>query len=391
MQSSQCHRVFIRFLSLLVLVSLLLAPARASADDAPRVPEHVTRALVRVDAYEHSSLGVVVGDGHLVLVPFTAIEVARKTWPHAIVTDANGNRHDAGVAATDRASGLAILVVDAVLTTMPIEMSPKKRSDAIDVFAIPWFPTSGPIDATLWSFYPAGTLAGKERVPRPTDHLDAPRPEPTDGSPVIDTEGRLVAIMDATTFFAPRALDIRPSALRRLDGSTRGRRRVIFYGGMSVPFAFAPDGGLWFGLVASFGARIDDAVELRVDGEFSALVPGAPKQELPEDDCSKRECFAGVRGVVTPSIGRRFVAGGIGGERAWPIAVTPSIGYAVGVQSVHRENGAALADAMMPSTWGQVAPGLTLSLSMVEVRGRVRVPLDGTSSPTIELGFGAYF
>lgn len=388
---SVAHRLFAFVAPIATFTLLTFFSAGAFAHDAPKLPAHATSAVVRVDAYEHESLGVVVGDGHLVLVPFVTIEVARPGFPHAIVTDASGVRHDAGIAATDRASGLALLAVEQPLTATPLAMSPSKVSDAIDTFAIARYPSSGPLEDVVWSFYPAGTLAARGRLrPAPGQLFMIPDP-PTQGSPVVDAEGRLVAIMGASTLFAPSALDISASALSRLDGSSRGRRPLIFYGGFNVPFSFALDGGLWFGIGVSFGARVRDVVELRLDAEFSALVPGAPVTPRAEVDCAKSPCYAGVRGVVTPSIGYRFVVGGVGGARAWPIALTPSIGYALGVQDTRRDNGAPAFDAATPSSWGQVAPGVALSVSVLELRGRVRIPLDGITSPTFELGLGTYF
>jgi hypothetical protein len=226
----------------------------ALAHDVPKVPAHVTSAVVRVDAYEHSTLGVAIGDGRLVLVPFGAIEVARPGFPHAIVTDAGGVRHDAGVAATDRAAGLALLAVEHPVTATPLALRASTSPGPIDTFAIAIYPSSRRIGDSVWSFYPAG------------------------GAPP----------------------------------------------------------------------------------------PGA----LPMS---------------------RFVVGGIGGARAWPIAVTPSVGLALGLQDTVRENGATAYDAATPSTWAQLAPGLAFSLSFAELRGRVRIPLDDARQPTIELGIGAFF
>jgi hypothetical protein len=56
-----------------------------------------------------------------------------------------------------------------------------------------------------------------------------------------------------------------------------------------------------------------------------------------------------------------------------------------------RENGAAAFDAATKSTWAQLAPGVAFSVAFVELRGRVRVPLDGGQSPTMELGLGVFF
>ena len=132
-------------------------------------------------------------------------------------------------------------------------------------------------------------------------------------------------------------------------------------------------------------------IDLRLDTEFSVLVPAGPTSTATNADCAQKGCTAGIRGVATPSIGYRIVVGGFGGKRAWPIAITPSLGYALGAQRTNREYGASAADAATPSTWGQLAPGLTLSMWAFEVRGRVRVPIDGTTPPTIELNAGIYF
>ena len=73
------------------------------------------------------------------------------------------------------------------------------------------------------------------------------------------------------------------------------------------------------------------------------------------------------------------------------LAFTPSLGVALGVQDTIRENGATAFDAATKSTWAQLAPGVAFSVSFVELRGRVRVPLDGSQSPTMELGLGIFF
>ena len=356
----------------------------------PALPAHVTSAVVRVDAYEHATLGVVIGDGHLVLVPFEAIEVARPGFPHAIVTDANGARHDAGVAATDRAAGLALLAVELPITATPMALSPHRLGDDVDLFAIPHAAASGPLDDSAWSFYPVGSLDARGQVHPSCPHVPSSAWPPGAGSPIIDVEGRLVAIMGEGIFASPHPIELSAAVgapLERLDGSERARRPLIFYGGMTLPFAFAPEGGLWFGLGATLSARVRDVVVLRLDASFTVLVPVASP---PPESCGKT-CYAGIRGVATPSIGYRQVVGGFGGKRAWPIALTPSIGVALGIQDTSREHGATAYDAATPSRWAQIAPGLTLSLPFGEVRGGVLVPLDDTRSPTIELGLGLVF
>lgn len=367
------------------LATLTFVPRRAFAHDAPKLPPHVTSAVVHVDAYEHTTLGVVIADGRLVLVPFEAIEVARPGFPHAIVIDASGGRHDAGIAATDRESGLALLAVEQPLTATPLAMSQSTLSDPIDTFAIASYDLSDVLEDSAWSFYPAGALAARGRV-QPCRHEGAPLGSPRAGSPIIDVEGRLVAIMSEGQLVGARALALSAASLARLDGSQRARRPLIFYGGVNLPFAFGPESGLWFGLGLSFGARVRDVIELRLDADFTVLVPAKSAPEA----CSGR-CYAGIRGVATPSLGYRAVVGGVGGARAWPIAFTPSLGVAFGVQDTIRENGATAFDAATKSTWAQLAPGVALSVSAVELRGRVRVPLDGSQSPTMELGLGVFF
>ena len=371
-------------LAVVLVAILMLLTHRAFAHDVPKLPPHVTGAVVQVDAYEHATLGVVIGDGRLVLVPFEAIEVARPGFPHAIVIDASGARHDAGVAATDRESGLALLAVERRITTTPLTMSPSSLSDPIDTFAIA-DSSSRPLEDASWSLYPAGALAAQGRVP-PCRHEGTTPWAPRAGSPIIDVEGRLVAIMSEGLLAGARPIALSAAALARLDGSQRARRPLIFYGGVNLPFSFGPESGVWFGLGLSFGARLRDVVELRLDADFSVLVPAKSGPE----SCSGR-CYAGIRGVATPSLGYRAVVGGVGGARAWPIAFTPSLGVAFGVQDTIRENGATAFDAATKSTWAQLAPGVAFSVSAVELRGRVRVPLDGSQSPTMELGLGVFF
>jgi hypothetical protein len=373
------------FAVIATFVVLSLRPDCAFAHDVPTLPANVTSAVVRVDAYEHSSLGAVIGDGRLVLVPFETIEVARPGFPHAIVTDANGTRHDAGVAATDRASGLALLAVEHPLTATPFAMSPSTLADVIDTFGIVYAQSSGPLTDAAWTFYVAGALAGRGRVQAACAHVVSPWP-PGSGSPIVDVEGRLVALMGDGIFLSPQPIELSAGVLARLDGSQRGRRPLIFYGGAIFPISFTPNGGVWFGLGVGFAARIHDVVELRLDAEFSALIP----TRNPPESCGGN-CYAGIRGVGTPAIGYRWVVGGFGGLRAWPIALTPSLGVAFGVQDTSREHGASLRDATTPSTWAELATGLALAMSFGEIRGRVRVPVDDGRSPTIELGVGFTF
>jgi hypothetical protein len=354
---------------------------------APPLPAHVTSAVVRVDAYEHETLGVVIGDGHLVLVPFGAIEVARPGFPHAFVTDSDGVRHDAGLAATDRAAGLALLAVEQPITATPLALSPHRMTDDVDLFAIPRAAASGRIDDGAWSFYPAGSLDAHGDIRPSCPHMPFNPWPPAPGSPVIDVDGRLVAIMGDGIFLSPHPIELTPANVERLDGSERTRRSLIFYGGMTLPFSFALEGGLWFGLGAEFSARVHDVVELRLDATFTVLVP---VKSPPPDACGS-SCYAGIRGVATPSIGYRQVVGGFGGKRAWPIALTPSVGVAFGVQDTSRDHGATAYDAAVPSTWAKVAPGLTLSVPFGEVRSGVRIPLDRTGAPEIELGIGFVF
>jgi hypothetical protein len=386
-------RLFSLLAAVAAFVAFVFSPTPADAHEVPPVPAAagVTSAVVRIDAYEHESRGAVVGDGHLVLVPFAAIEVARPGGPHAIVTDAKGIRHDAEIVATERYAGLALLAVEAVLTATPFAMSPSKISDVVDTFAIPRTTTSGAIDDDIWAFYPGGLLAGAGEA-QISSHLIRVPDRPADGSPVIDVQGRLVALRGISGLLTPKMIDL-SRGLARLDGSTRARRPVIFYGGVSLPVSFARDGGGWVGMTVSFGARIHDIVELRLDHELSLLLPTGPTSPSYDERCTNGNgrCSAGLRGVLTPSVGYRLVVGGIGGARAWPIALTPSIGYALGLQRTHRENGAPAYDVDTPATWAQPAPGVALSISMVELRGRVRIPIDREASPTIELGIGSYF
>jgi 16S rRNA A1518/A1519 N6-dimethyltransferase RsmA/KsgA/DIM1 with predicted DNA glycosylase/AP lyase activity len=55
----------------------LLARTASAEPPATKPPPSVESAVVRVEAYEHKSLGAVVGAGRSVLVPFAAIEVDR--------------------------------------------------------------------------------------------------------------------------------------------------------------------------------------------------------------------------------------------------------------------------------------------------------------------------
>ena len=88
---------------------------------------HASGAIVRVDALEHLSPGVVVGSPDRVLVPFSAVEVDRPG--RAIdVYDVRGDLHHATVAATDRQAGLALLALDRPIDAAPLEVSHQKES-----------------------------------------------------------------------------------------------------------------------------------------------------------------------------------------------------------------------------------------------------------------------
>jgi hypothetical protein len=374
-------RVVAALAPLATFVLLSLSASRALADEPRALPAVTTSAVVRVEAYERISLGAAVGDGRLVIVPFDTVEIAHPRWPKAVVYDAEGGRHDAGLAATDRASGLAILAVEHPLTATPLTMSPHTLSDVIDTFAITkLYPASGPLPEGMWTPYAPGALAAEGRVPG-SGYVNAAR----DGSPILDIEGRLVAMMKASAF-SSSPISLTPAVLARLDGTSRTQRSVLFYGGVTLPFSFAPSGGLWFGLGLGLAARVNGVLELRADAEFSAQVA------VPHDATCQGPgaCYSGIRGVLTHSIGYRHVLGGVGSQ-TYPIAVTPSLGLALGVQDTHREYGASAYDAATPSTWAQPAPGLALSLWILDLRGRLRIPLDAPRAPTIELSLGATF
>ncbi|MBX3188254.1 MAG: hypothetical protein KF819_14635 [Labilithrix sp.] len=325
----------------------LFTARSAFAESPSRELREAASAIVRVEAYEHATLGVVVGDGRLVLVPFATIEVDRPGFPHAIVVDAEGTKHAAGLAATDRASGLALLAVERPITKTPRAPSPFTLDDAPQLYAI--VDGSRPSAEHPWTTFTQG--------------MDV-----VGGSPIVDSLGRVVAIASDGAFFIPRPMAIPRDAWARLDGSDRRRRSWIFYGGTSAQLNFARDGGLWFGATLSFAARYRDQLDLRLDAGVAALVPVSSRKT--DGPCP---CYAGVRAFATPSVGYRVVVGDLG-SRGFPIALTPSIGVAMGAQDVIRDNGATAFDDAAPRAWARAAPGLSLAIWVFELRARLRSP-----------------
>jgi len=337
----------------MMVVSPLAAAEPAASGNAP--PAWVASAVVQVDAYEHRSWGAVVGDGRSVVVPFAAIEVDRPGWPDAIVIDSNGARLDAWIVATDRKAGLALLGVGRVITATPLR----------------------PIARVLAAGAPVGVSF-------------------EDGAPIVDEQGRLVAIMGVSGFSERKPHDVIDALARMLTPATdtagtqpappRERRRWIFYGGGSFNTDVATKGGVWFGGTASIGARWRDLIELRLDAQTTFLLPSAKHRE-----CGEPPCFAGGRGVLTPSIGTRIRLGGLGGSREQSIALTPSIGYALGAQVAYRDSGAPVFDVESPSTWGLLAPGVALSIGLFEAHVRVRLPRGEVTAPTFELALAGFY
>lgn len=148
---------------------------------------------------------------------------------------------------------------------------------------------------------------------------------------------------------------------------------------------FAGKGGVWWGGSFSLGVRWRDLVEARVDNELSFLLPTAKHPE-----CVEPPCFAGGRGVVTPSFGPRIAL-----SRPGPgaLAITPSLGYAFGAQFAGREAGAPIFDADTRPTWARIAPGVAFQVGAFDMRFRARLArgADPLDAPMYELAFAGIY
>jgi len=312
-------------------------------------PPWVRRAVVTVDAYEHTSRGIAIDRGRRILVPFRAVEVDR---PGKLrVTDIEGRELDARVVGTDRASSLAVLEVEA-----PITITLAYRPE----------PPVGP------GFY--GLSHGEWKAYSLTEPFD-------EGSPIVNEDGVLVSMLGVrSTMDGTRdAVDLDKGLPRVLaPNASRVRRPWIFYGGASMQVDTARDGGVWWGGGFTLGVRYRDLIEARVDHEITYLFPKASAHE-----CSEPPCFAGMRGVLTPSIGPRIVIPSPLPISA-PLAITPSLGYAFGVQYASPGESPAF-DAKAKNAWAHFAPGVTFSWGPGEFRFRIR--RDG-DSPTVEMAIG---
>jgi hypothetical protein len=136
-------------------------------------------------------------------------------------------------------------------------------------------------------------------------------------------------------------------------------------------------------VTGSVGVRWLDRLDFRIDGVGSLLVPSSKKHE-----CGEPPCAAGIRGVLSPSIGHRIPLGTIGVHERSRVALTPSIGVAFGVQGVG-ESGAAAFDAKTPRSWMLLESGLALSIGRAEVRIHVRIPRGAIQDPMFDIAFGA--
>lgn len=158
---------------------------------------------------------------------------------------------------------------------------------------------------------------------------------------------------------------------------------IVGYWGFGPRFDTALVGGLWWGVTGSVGVRWLDRLDFRLDSVGSLLVPSSKKRE-----CGEPPCAAGIRGLLSPSIGHRIPIGTIGVHERSRVALTPSIGLAFGVQRV-AESGAAAFDAKTPSSWILLEPGLALSIGGAEFRSHVRIPRGAIQDPMFDIAFGA--
>jgi hypothetical protein len=389
------------FLALLVLLECE-ASAHASCETPPTVAEDV---VVHVRAREHTTLGFVYGAPDVVVLPYRTIEVDRPGATDLDIVDAAGVHHHAVVYASSAARGVAIARTNEPIAKAPLAPRAAETGASECRFSVHHEArrdhpeeSNGP----HWIFrdYEASVAALRERAhnrkadeelpPVPFDRV----PRTDAGSPVVDEHGALRGMIGIRGFTGELVaedgpltieLDAIDSLLRVPEESPPARPSVILYGGIAGEADFSAHGGLWGGASYSLAARYRDLAELRVDAAAVFLLPTAAGYK----QCPEPPCLAGVRGVVTPSIGPRIE---LAHDAEWPVVLTPTMGVAMGFQ--YASGGAAggpMADVNAPNTFLMAAPGATLGIGPIEVRARVRLPHLDTRDATYEVGLGFSF
>jgi hypothetical protein len=311
------------------------------------------RAIVRVEALEHVSLGALVGAPDRVVVPFATVEVDRPGVSPRVY-DALGGMHAARIVATDRKAGLALLALGTPIDAEPFE--PGSTKSACFVALVP----------------------GEERTW--VEHADFPDETriwhaPT-GSPILDETGRVAGMMLANDDVAE------VHGLFDAGPATAHGRPFIFYGALApLGFEFAPRGALWIGMQGGAGVVYRDVLSARLDVGFYLL-------PAPDSRCGEPPCADGGRIAISPSIGPKIRLGGIGGSEAWSIYVTPSIGYAMALQDV--THGPAFDRDAKAVLW-RLAPGVAFQAGPVELATRWRIAPADLGGTTYAITAGMVF
>jgi hypothetical protein len=384
--------------------------AQAACESAPPLADDV---VVHVAARDHQTLGFVYGAPDLIVVPYAATEIDRPGETDLDVVDAAGAHHRAVVVASSSTSGVAVARANAPLAKTPLTNAPPAPRSSTEPASACHYSVHHESRGTekkgpRWVLHDyeatreRSRLEAKERARAIAsgdgDAAPAVRPDSVPrvnvGSPVLDERGALVGMIGMRDFPSALATDDAPLTIERdaVDALVQApaasppeRRPIVFYFGMAGEADFSARGGLWGGPSFSVAARYRDLAELRVDAATVYLLPTADGYK----QCAEPPCLAGVRGVVTPAIGPRIE---LWRDPRWPVVVTPQMGVAFGAQSASGgASGGPAADVGAPTTFMMAAPGATVAVGPLEVRGRVRLPHADTRDASYELGLGFQF
>lgn len=339
-------------LASLVFLAGLAVARRAAATDCHATPAVYARerAVVRIDARGATTLGVVVANPTTVVAPLDAIEDAFPGEPDAWVLDHAGRRHAARLVSTAPTSRIALL-----RTSEPLDAEPfwgTAVGDATCSFVVTGDTSSGPIEYQ-WS---------SDGRPAPGE----PHRWALEGSPILDERGDLVGLVTSTEGSLSGKKVAPAAVLRDLAESPRPltSRRAIHAFYMQHGLLQGSDGGgVWGGISFGGAVRVHHTIELRLDGGLTFLLPSRARAT----ECHEPPCFAGVRGVVSPSLGARLY---VGGPRALPVALTASFGVAVGAQVAYARDGASSQDVAAPNLFVAAAPSAGVAFGPFEARAR---------------------
>lgn len=349
------RRMFARFrfvLASLVVVFASLASRRATAADCLATPavRARERAVVRIDARGAATLGVVLRDRTTIVAPLAPLDGAYPGEPDAWVLDHTGRRHTARVVSVAPSSRIALL-----RTSEPIDAEPfwgTAVGDATCSFVVTSDNASGPVEYQ-W------TSDGR---PGPGE----PHRWALEGSPVLDERGDLVGLVTTTEGSLSGKTVAAAAVLRDLAESPRpleSRRAIHAFYIQHGAAQWAPGGGLWGGISFAGALRFRHTLELRLEGTTTFLLPSRARSH----ECHEPPCFAGVRGVVTPSLGSRIY---LGGPRHAAVSLTASFGVAAGAQIAYASDGGSSQDVSAPNVFVAFAPSVGVAIGPFEARVR---------------------